>query len=88
MGIADEEKYIDSQVASLLNLINENNPYAKVADSITKLDNYLFKRFCLKKYLEECEPFYCSHRINDSCEYIHSLNYFKNEKNICFTAGK
>lgn len=34
----------------------------------------LFNEYCLKDYLNECEPAYCVFRITNSCEYIKILN--------------
>jgi|GEM_PF-2431406 hypothetical protein len=47
--------------------------------SIEELKNELYVKFCLKEYLEECDPAYCSFRITNSCEYIKILRSLNRE---------
>jgi len=36
---------------------------------VKKTDKQLFRDYCYKKYLKNCEPMYCTYRITNSCEY-------------------
>ncbi len=57
-------------------LIEEFERYLK------ELEGYLFKKYCMKGYLSECEPEYCSYRITRTCEYIFVIRFIKNELGI------
>ena len=39
----------------------------------SRLNDYLFKAYCEKPYLSECEPFYCAFRYSNSCRYVQAL---------------
>jgi hypothetical protein len=53
-----------------------------------ELENLLFKEFCLKQYLVECEPFYCTFRITSSCKYIEMLKEIKEKYGVDIVSRK
>ncbi|WP_010250982.1 hypothetical protein [Acetivibrio cellulolyticus] len=67
----DLEKFISNDIktqeliSSILKHNNEN-----IMMKIKELNNYLFKELCLKEYLDECEPEYCSFRLSNTCPYV------------------
>jgi hypothetical protein len=56
------------------------NEYADLLDNLVKntndikqLQHDFFKKYCCKKYQENCEPYYCSFRIEKKCRFIEEL---------------
>ena len=43
---------------------------------IEKIQNELFKKYCAKQYQEKCDPFFCTFRMNEQCEFIQKLGEF------------
>ena len=43
------------------------------------LTRRLFKKYCIKPYLKECEPEFCSARISNTCKFIALLQEHKGE---------
>ncbi len=47
------------------------------SNKIKEIKKDLFDVYCLKKYLNECEPSYCSFRITGQCKYLEELSAFE-----------
>jgi hypothetical protein len=42
--------------------------------AVIELRTAAFKELCKKKYLESCEPEYCSYRIRDDCPFLNFMD--------------
>lgn len=63
----------DKKIEKIIKKLDRNKPYSEVMESFEELNNYLSKNYCMKGYLETCEPEYCTYRIIGNCDYIKLL---------------
>jgi hypothetical protein len=63
---------------TLLNLIAFKNNNELILDQlnarIIEAEKIIFKETCHKKYLDRCEPEFCTERITNSCKYFSELS--------------
>lgn len=64
--LISEDKYLNG----LLEKLGDKSENIETAILVKELEEYIFKKYCCKGYLKECEPEYCSNRILDACNYI------------------
>jgi len=63
----------DRKIKKMVRRLDRNKPYSEVMKTFEELNNHLFKNYCMKGYLETCEPEYCTYRITGNCDYIKLL---------------
>ncbi len=54
----------------------------------TQLNKYLFDKYCSKKYLESCEPEFCSLKICDNCDYLKIVKLIFSQYQISLKVGE
>lgn len=59
----------DKKLLSLIESVLKRN------DPIKTLQVYAFRHYCMKSYLDECEPEYCSFRLTNTCDYIKVIDF-------------
>lgn len=64
------------------NLICQKTITELSREDLSKLEHTIFSSYCSKKYLKACEPYYCSFRDSNTCEYIKIINEIKNKFSI------
>ena len=73
------DQYIEQSIKRILDKVAAHEEiYALKA----QLNEYLFKRYCEKGYLSECEPEYCMCRYTNSCRYVKTLREIKEKYDI------
>ncbi len=72
----------DKKIEEIVKKLNKDKLYSEVVRSFKELNDYLFKNYCIKGYLEICEPEYCTYRINDNCDYIKLLGLISQKYKI------
>lgn len=65
------DQNIEQRLKSILSEVSEHEETHALK---TQLNEYLFKHYCEKGYLTECEPEYCSYRYTNSCKYVELLH--------------
>ena len=66
----NDEK-INRSIKELETLINENESlFILLKEKFTYAEREIFSECCHKKYLNQCEPEYCSFRIANTCKYF------------------
>lgn len=65
------DQYVEQ---SLKDILSKTAEYEEVNALKVKLNEYLFKHYCEKGYLSECEPEYCTFCYSNSCKYIKLLH--------------
>ena len=71
--------YIDGFVNEMITHISQET---SVKEWKNMLNNYLFKKYCEKGYLQECEPEYCTYRYTNSCRYLDALHEIQDKYNL------
>ena len=81
--ILAEDKKIN-EIIKKIAIDKENSEYYK---HLRELNNYIFRNYCEKDYLERCEPGYCIFRETNKCRYIALLNLISQKFNVDLTKG-
>ena len=76
--ISDDSQFVD-MIAELKDSGLSHDDYKQKAHIV---NDYLFKKFCLKGYLDSCEPEYCTYRFTEQCPYLLALSYISDEMGI------
>ena len=76
------KKKSDMLLTKLIEFSKENKKVlTEWTDLIKKTQEQIFKDYCHKKYLKECEPSYCTYRIEGNCEYPEKIRNLEKKIN-------
>ena len=78
----------DTELNNKARMIHGDLPYNDVKRMIRDLNRLALKKYCMKGYLEACEPEYCMFRISDSCEYVYLIKYLYDKYKIDIVMGE
>lgn len=74
------EKKSDKLLDELIKFSKRNEKILKEwKNLIKKTDKQIFRDYCHKEYIKECEPWYCSYRITGNCEYPRKIKKLEKE---------
>ena len=73
----------DVELMNMLTNLNESElSHENYLQCARKANEYVFKKFCLKSYLDSCEPEYCTYRVTDTCPYLIAISYISEDMGI------
>lgn len=64
------DQHIEQSIKGILSKVAE---YQEIDTLKVQLNEYLFRHYCEKGYLSECEPEYCTFCYTNSCKYLKLL---------------
>lgn len=62
--------------------------YQEASRAIKDLDDLVFNKYCRKEGLSRCDPFYCSFKMLDTCDYVKAIKSIYDQHGINIVTGE